>query len=414
MPEETILPVNRDRPRSMSPVPVPVDDVDTNRVVGQKSTRGGSVTILNDGSMRATVLKDRPLANPALARLPSPTDFSKIAIISREAGHTFTPKYQEKLASKSGYSATAESQGLVSSAARSTFAQRTQYRNPGLNMYQRVSFMLNDKEIPHILAVIEGAKDVAGADNILSVDQGPTRGTNAFCLIGERQGKNALGANDAKQNYFVLVRQDMRHVYQVTEVDVPRGDKKIPCMAITYQTIDNKKYQTLIVHIPNEFIKSASEIQKTHEAFEQYARDTAHEATVTGYIGDTNYKVQMTANSYPSTSGFEEQADGTMRSTQPFSSSASIEKHFMQHVPLGTHEGVSVLQPSVLHHVKVEGDPDSRARPGIDHPSIMGRTLHSKGLKGRPPESNSGKKTQQSWADYFSNLYYYFVGYTSS
>ncbi|MEO9901066.1 hypothetical protein [Nisaea sp.] len=314
-------------------------------------------------------------------------DACKIAIISREAGHVFTPNYQAQQAGQQGEFSTKESRARVTQTGRSALIKRIKFGDPGLSTDRRASHMLFDKETPHIIAVIEGLDDVADSEGYLSLNQGPTRGESRFKILAKHQGKNAAGGNDAKQNFFILVRSDLEDVYHAAPVDVPHESQTIPCMGVNYETEDGRKYQTLIVHIPHKFLGNSAKEGSTHDAFKQYAVSMAGETTVTGYIGDTNYSKPMTHRSNPSTAGFERQAGGWAAELNPRASGAQSEKHFMQHVPLGTPEGVSVLQPSTLHPVKVGNDQESRTRPGIDHPSIMGRIVHNSLLKGRPPES---------------------------
>ncbi len=363
-------------------------------------SRSNSSTFHSDGSLAGPM---QPHNRTISGQDSNHVDTSKIAVISREAKPNFQQGLQDKIASNGG---TIENKAslmslkslgnLIKSYVKS-LKERTNYGDSGEGLEQWASFMLKDKEVPHLIAVIEG-KD---KHEQLTVNQGESMGTHTFKYLGWREGKNTKGGRDAKQNMFIYVREDLRGAYTVEEVDIPHREGLIPCLGINYQTEDNKQYQTLAVHIPNRFIGTKEKNTITHKSFIAYAEAQKNIRIVTSYIGDTNYKWPITdGHSIPSMGGNIWTENGKVSLT-PFASGAEQDTHFMQHVALGNLEAAEVLQPSMLHVALV---PQGRLGPGVDHPSMIGRTTHASTILGRSTDTPDVKRRRTQQSTYTQSL----------
>ena len=163
-------------------------------------------------------------------------------------------------------------------------------------------------------------------------------------------------------------------------------------------TKDGIRYQSLAVHIPNQFIGSKSKEIDTHRAFQGYAekQSTKDEPlVVVSYFGDTNFSTPIKRFSSPSMGGHS----STGQTLNPQSSSSKKETHFMQSIPLSDgHKNHSVLQPSTLNYVFI--NPDSDNREAVDHPSFIQYVAHNSELVGKSDNllQNSSRLSQAGLA----------------
>jgi hypothetical protein len=345
--------------------------------------------------------------------------------------------------------------------------------DPSAKAEVQLTRLLEGKPKPHVIVIVEGGNDTHSADFTKPLTVGRYRyvhlhfregrsagtGTTATGVASGADGDDysdvddgagaasAAGAGaprggkkDPKQNFTVLVREDMREAYHVQNVDIDRGGDIIPCVAINYSATGrdgtNRRFQTLAVHIPNGFTGTTDKERDTHEAFQKYATDMLreHRTTVTSYVGDTNYYFNPEASeeegegeaaageaaaeskaatkpggrassrgragassgsgsrrratagerfptSFPSTGGIVREEDGKGGFLSPASSGAGDRlTHFMRAVALDTDrlpEGHRVdVKQPSILNHVLTRDVARRPRIAVDHPSIMHQIVH--------------------------------------
>jgi len=313
-------------------------------------------------------------------------DYSVMAAFSREAFENFGKKWKASMSIDSLNQATKSSKLHVDLAETNTLLGLQSKVIVGTDFEAQVQALLEGKTNPHVIAVIEGKQEASNFS--LKAKAGDDTVDAPYTMVKYLQGTNAKGSQDNKQSMSIYVRDDMKSTYTVTEELVPHlsTGKLIRSLGINYQTEGGTNYRTLAVHIPNEFIGTASKNLATHNSFEKYASDlrgAASPIVVTTYFGDTNYSAPMAEYSVASMGGHS----STGKTLNPQGSGAQSETHFMQSVPLGADSGKhSVLQPSTLNYLFI--NPDTTNREVTDHPSILQYVAHDNGLVGRQGQSS--------------------------
>lgn len=332
-----------------------------------------------DRSGKPLSISDRHTSNTGLKK-ESMKDYSVISVFSREAYENFGKKWKTQMNTDTLNLATSSSRKGVSEADIKKMLSLQSKSTLGSDFQSHVQSLLENKTMPHVIAVIEGKEEQQSLQLKTEVDN-KSLDVNYTKKI-YIQGTNAKGNSDNKQSMSVYVRNDMLNVYNVTQEIVTHSNgKQIKTAAVNYETTDNTKYRTLIVHIPNEFIGSKTKEATTHESFQSYANEQnkgENPVIVTSYFGDTNYSSVMEEYSVPSMGGHL--PDG--ETLNPQSSGAKKETHFMQSVPLNDgHSKHSVLQPSTTNYVFTT--PDTINREATDHPSMIQYVAHDTPLKGK-------------------------------
>ncbi|TRW27530.1 hypothetical protein FMM05_02500 [Flavobacterium zepuense] len=325
-------------------------------------------------------ISDRHTANTGLKK-ESMKDYSVITIFSREAFENFGRTWKSKMGVDTLNLATSSSRKGVSDADAKKMLSLQSKTTLGADFQAHVQALLENKTMPHVIAVIEGKEEKPSLQLKTEV------GTETLDVQYTRklyiQGTNAKGSSDNKQSMSIYVRNDMLGVYTVTQETVTHLStrKKINTAALNYETTDGSRYKTLMVHIPNEFIGTKTKESGTHASFQSYADEQRKGTTpviVTSYVGDTNYSSAMSEYSLPSMGGHLPSGE----TLNPQSSGAKKETHFMQSVPLSDgHSKHSVLQPSTTNYVFV--NPDDTNREATDHPSVIQYVAHDSELKGK-------------------------------
>jgi len=324
-------------------------------------------------------ISDRHTSNTKLKK-GDMKDFSVMAVFSREAFENFGKKWKAKMNTETLELATPSSRKGVSDVEMKKILDLQAKTLLGTDFKAQVGALLDNKTSPHVIGVIEGKEELASFSIKAKAEDKEVDVT--YTRVGYIQGENAKHHSDYKQSMSLYVRDDMRDVYNISKETVSHGAKSINSLGVNYATKDGTKYQTLIVHIPNEFIGNKGKEEATHQAFADYAeqqRLKTKPVIVTSYFGDTNYSSSIRDYSSPSMGGHLK--DGS--TLNPRSSGANKETHFMQSVPLN--EGASshsLLQPSTLNYVFINPDEDNRE--ATDHPSIMQYVALNNELEGRP------------------------------
>jgi hypothetical protein len=315
-------------------------------------------------------------------------DFSRIGVYSREAFENFGKKWraQNYLAPNDNRATKKSKLGADPSEVEDRLGRLSSSEvTSGID--GQINALFEDRMIPHVIAVIEGKEEQTKLSiNATVQDEAVELG---YTKVIFSQGLTSTGSNDAKQNISIYVRNDMTAAYRASEINVPHGSDKIPCIGIDYSTADGTNYRSLVVHIPNKFVGSDKKDAATYKAFEDYAQGEANRwaggarppVVVTGFLGDTNFKKQYGDNTSPSMGGHLSSGE----TLNPQSSGAKNETHFMQSVPLkGADDGHVVLQPATLNYVFLPTD--AQNREATDHPSIMSFTAHNSEIVGRDPK----------------------------
>lgn len=308
------------------------------------------------------------------------TDFSIIAAFSREASEQFAKSFGRKMIADSPDLATLKSRVGVTYTEAMSMIGRQKKLTLGSDFEQHVEGLLENKTVPHVIAVIEG-KQEAKTISIKTRLDGHIEHVS-FIRVSYVQGVNANEHNDNKQSFNVYVREDMQKVYSVSVVDIPYSHtQSIKAVAVDYKTEDNITYQSLIVHIPNGFIGSKSKEINVYNLFQNYAlaqEQAPLPVRVVSILGDTNFITPFETYSSPSIGGHLSSG----KTLSPQSSSASYDTNFMQSIPLHglKPELHSVLQPSTLNYLFVT--PDKLNREAVDHPSIIQYVAHTSNIAG--------------------------------
>lgn len=311
-------------------------------------------------------------------------DFSSIAVYSREAFENFGKTWRTRMNSDSLERATKLSRKGVSPEDISTALGRQSRSDISTGFNDQVQALLENKIIPHVIAVIEGKEEQSSLTLGARLEDKPIN--LSYTRAGYFQGLSTTGSNDNKQSMSIYVRDDMKNVYSFTKELVAHSEDVITSVGVNYSTTDGTKYRSLIVHIPNKFIGSTAKELATHQAFEQYAKDAPKVTpgvVVTGYLGDTNFKNPMFKDTVPSMGGHLPNGN----TLSPQSSGAKHDTNFMQSIPVGNDQnGHSVLQPATLNSVFLSTD--NLNREATDHPSMMHITAHQDEISGRDQNAN--------------------------
>ncbi|OQP39951.1 hypothetical protein A4H97_17185 [Niastella yeongjuensis] len=326
--------------------------------------------------------------------------FSVIGVFSREASRNFGKAWQSQmLTGPPGQRMTGNSMADVSDKDIAAMDSRQSRTEVSTDFEEQIQALFKNKTVPHVIAVIEGKEEQNSftfktevpmkdgkkekKSSLASKTEKETKSIElGYKKMDFFQGYTGGGTKDHKQNMTYYVRRDLEKAYSVSEVKVDRNDEYITCAAVDYKTEDGKRYRSLIVHIPNKFIKTTGEVEKTNAAFVNYAKTVAKtNITVTNYLGDTNFKSPFFDKSVPSVGGHLKKGE----TLNPQSSGAQSETNFMQSVSLGKgEEGYSVLQPSVANYIFLKTDSDNKE--ATDHPSTINYVAHKSPIANRDPK----------------------------
>lgn len=345
-----------------------------------RSNSSGNLSAKNPNASRHS-------ANPADNKLTqeNTTDVSVIGVFSREASLRFGKEWKNRMLNDSTNHATKLSKDKVNVADRETLLSRQSRMEVSTDFEKQVNTLFDKKMIPHVIVVIEGAQEASTLSlrkNIADDDIGL-----GYSRTDYIQGSQKGGKNDDRQSMSIYVRDDMKNVYSFTQEEIPREKGgSIKAVGINYKTADGTNYRSLAVHIPNDYAKREPEYIETIKAFKTYAdAATLKGVTVTGYLGDTNYRSPVYDNTVPSLGG--RTAEGNTLNPQS-SSDKNSDTNFMQHVPLGgSNEKHKVLQPSTLNYIFPVQEGENNT--ATDHPSMIAYTAHAVELFGRTPDGNS-------------------------
>lgn len=332
-------------------------------------------------------------SQPSVLRREAMLDFSSIAIFSREAFANFSKKYEDLVTSPPENRVTSLSKAGVSSELIGKKVNTLSTTRVTSGFQEQAQALLENRMIPHIIAVLEGAEEQQTLSLKLSAEDNPVNLKYKKTLM--RFGTNTNNNSDARQNIAVYVRADLMKAYTAVERSISHDGGHIQCVGIQYSA-GNSRYETLVVHIPNDHVRSASNTSEVYKSFQQYANSKSQEPSpiiVTAFTGDTNFRNQISANTAPSIGGHIPWKEGhipsieervmVQRSLNPRSSGARSDTNFMQSVPLQEGNEHVVLQPAQLNNVLLS--PNATSREGIDHTSIMHWTAHTQEIFGRNP-----------------------------
>ncbi|MFJ1267987.1 hypothetical protein ACD661_05405 [Legionella lytica] len=311
-------------------------------------------------------------------------DGFKIAVFSQEASRHFSRRYWEVGIRYQSYDGSTRED--LEQSARDTLASHVGCYKNVTSYADALPKLFENREIPHVIAVVEGRRDNLPAQFALTSYQRPASAASASASSASAaagaspaaasaapsvatdvatykigtfyiQGTNRVGSIDHKQNMHFYVREDMIKAVTLVEAEI---NSNFTVGEIQFET-ERGKYSVYVPHIPNAIAKNST---TAHGLLEAHAEKSGR--IVVGYIGDTNYKSMMQEHSSPSTGGLQ----GTV-SLVPASSGASKFSFFMQAVTFGPDEDYSfrMQQPTTLNHVELQlGANDKTA---TDHPSIQ-------------------------------------------
>lgn len=314
-------------------------------------------------------------------------DVSVIGVYSREAFENYGKKWKKIRESNPAGLTTKKSRIEVDPNVVSERLSLLHTTHVSTGFQDQINALFKDRVIPHVIVVIEGKEEQSSLKIGSRVDDKDIE--LDYTKKPYVQGRNSLRSIDDKQSMNVYVRNDMELVYTITEEYVKKGNEKIKCIGLNYQTYDGKeykKYMSLVVHIPNSFIGSPGKDEETHKAFEAYATKKKEEGIiVTNYLGDTNYQNAMSSNSGPSMGGILPDGKTLIAKGSP----AKKDKIFIQSVSLGPGDSeYTILQPAALNIVHLT--PDAQNRESTDHPSMNHFTAHKYDIARRNPDRAPG------------------------
>ncbi|GAB3249359.1 hypothetical protein [Kineosporia babensis] len=281
------------------------------------------------------------------------------------------------------------------------------------DMTKQFEALLANKNIPHVITVLEGHKP--------SADQQEIKVKMASLAVPYKMiTHQLLGANNLVNSVTLYVRSDLEKVYSPKVVEILAKNQQrtkmtnFECLAVDYDDVDGNHFRIINVHIPNKNTGSVEVDGLTRKAFEEYAEKCAREdppVLVTCYTGDTNFKKVLVETHLPSYGG-RRSNDSTLSAR---SSSAAKPSVFMQAVPFDLTEilgpqadggqkagdgqkadddamavddvlkGIPhvVLQPSTLNYLQLADSGDITT--DTDHPSHSVTVLHKHALAKRYP-----------------------------
>lgn len=283
-----------------------------------------------------------------------------ISVISLEVAARCYKKFHENLKKDKTYNAV--TRGVLKPSTERELVKNVNYTSA--REYQSAfSEILKNKEPAHCVPIVEGPRD--DLPNFFTTED--CRGKsyryerNAFYL----QGKTDKGAKDDRQSINFYLRSDAQNIFSFEEVEIPcSSGKGFPAVEIIFSTVDEQKFSTLVVHIPNRLTGSQKACKAVHQDLEKYAEQRKNQDNIilSGYVGDTNYQNLAQENSQPSYGGNQGK-----NYKSPTSSGAKERTYFMQGVSLAKSKRVRFSQPSTLNQVKL----DHTKTTNTDHPSIQ-------------------------------------------
>lgn len=303
-----------------------------------------------------------------------PMDAFKVAAYSQEARPQHYKKYQKKFQGRGDgdltlYDGPGEVVGEVAPG-MDVLAEKRKKQGIIKQPEEVLPKVFQDKECPHVIAVIEGPEK--GLEKTVTLKE--ISGTSYdYTLIKSIQGTMTDGSDDDRQSMHFYRRSDMAGAAKIEEVTITTTPL-FKAGEILFETEKGKKYSILTVHIPNEL---ADDPEAAHKALEEYAEKAKAEGRIViGYVGDTNYFNPQQPYSSPSVGGVIK--DGWYLS-QNSSGDNNFHTHFMQATYLNYDKNsCALLQPNVLNHVNVQ-------LPGVrtDHPSIQTSIILDEVILGR-------------------------------
>ncbi|WP_151194474.1 hypothetical protein [Cysteiniphilum sp. JM-1] len=318
------------------------------------------------------IIKERKL-EPKDRRIGKNTkeivDVTKIAVISLESGKgTFSKRYSKIKVE--------DNNSLIASGGRGRgkkFYDNTTDMS-GKSLEQLIEKELESKVIPNVICVIESDVSVKN----LKIKN------HSYSMVYQIEGKNKKGDTDHKQSMTAYVRNDISKQFKVEVHDINQKALNHKCLLVQWQ-VDNQKYGHLIVHIPNEYVKTKKLEGDVIDAINisEYDKLKARSIILTGVSGDTNFSQKLTAlenKTVPSINGFSH--DGKYDACT--SSSAANGTAFMQSIPRYDERYIS-MQASTLNRsvtkefISVgEGKEKEQKQGSKDHISMMVFVGHDK------------------------------------
>lgn len=240
--------------------------------------------------------------------------------------------------------------------------------------------LLKDKDIPTVIAVIEGNRADLNPVVKIKTAEGKVR----TYLLADTH----MTGHNVNQTMNFYVRKNMKNGVEIKEVEIPATNKEgekssfmVGQISFTAGTgAESKQYSTLVTHIPNEFVGNELSDDLTHQAIMDYAKAQT-DRTVVAYTGDTNYTKKMgkftllaaggNAGDVYVTPPNSTQVGKLNKSNEPEvtrDGKLKDRSFFMQTVPLmEADKSFSVSQPSMLNLVR----PNYKNKTDTDHPSMM-------------------------------------------
>lgn len=315
-------------------------------------------------------------------------DYAIVAVFSREASINFGRTWrQQHSASSSNNTIPASiiapsSVGNDSESDMRARVETLQREDVGTDLGLQLTALLDNKTLPHVIVLIEGeAPGGSVTMNKLTSSRAWVR--VVYHPIASHQGKDSRGVNDAKQNFHVMVREDMQGVYTAQAETI----HDMHTMSIKYSTQDGKKYVMWAVHIPSRLYGSAAKNQRVTTSFKDKKKEIENSLIATCYFGDTNFNKVVLGGATPTLGGILP----SNRALTAQGSSAKTEKNFMQVVGLGDSDSYAVLRPSALNYIFL--DTDANVTMATDHPSFLHYIAHTSRLV----DTNTGKCSEFDW-----------------
>ncbi|MCF6775930.1 hypothetical protein L3V83_04995 [Thiotrichales bacterium 19X7-9] len=334
--------------------------------------------------------------------------YIRIAVISREATHSFAKKYQSTARQRTSFRTSESSDLSLSASSNSSDGEKYSAMKAGeqylVNQHlsnsksipaaidekgfiESVQLQLEGKATPHIIGVLEG--HIAPDEMVIKNYDHEYR----FIKVEYFDGLNSLGQVDHKQSMSAYIREDYLAYFGVStlevevseqggKLDVAIGlDQKIPsndadsdekrvllkhkCLMTKYK-IDDQVYCNVIVHIPNEYANDQEAVNNAMIAVKQKLK-IEHNINMIGYHGDTNFSSLGMSGTSPTVHGQTENS-----SVMKTSSGAKNMTVFMQNNTLAEYEGARAAYGTATQNVVTTKNKSKEgAGVGIDHPSFI-------------------------------------------
>ncbi|TNF68340.1 MAG: hypothetical protein EP298_06090 [Gammaproteobacteria bacterium] len=339
--------------------------------------------------------------------------YIRIAVISREATHSFAKKYNSvakrttsfesnsslslSLSSSSScddsrkyFGMTESEKSLVDQHIKKTKSIPAAIDEKGF--IESVQLQLEGKATPHVLTILEG--HIAPAEMVIN-NHGKD---HKFIKVQRFDGVNARNQIDHKQSMSAYIREDYLEYFNVSTLDIAVsqvGKKtsvtvgidqyailcpeeevllKHKCLIAKY-AIDDQTYANVIVHIPNEYAKDPEAVNVAMRAVKEELK-TKHDINMVGFHGDTNFLSLNSGGKAPTVNGSTK--NGTVIKT----SSGGGMTYFMQDNILEEYDDVKCAYGTALQNVvTTKNTGKAGAGVGIDHPSYMIWIEHDKPLE---------------------------------